>query len=252
MATGGTDNGFKLVISGRPVKCNEGDDVTLPCHLSPETSVVAMEIRWFRWTDVVYLYKNGDVIEGKGYEGKVSVDPQGLQRGGVSLRLRGCTWGHDKGVYTCQVICEGQLEETRVGLEIRRPKRDWHDPFEKDRMERTLRREITVDELEKMNESVRSVAPPAWWKATEELMKRNRQLEKSKKPIEEKQLEEGKNTLQEEDEQLEDEDLTTQLQEEERELEERNKQLEERDKQLEERESRSSSHQEKIGVPRSL
>ncbi|KAG5282869.1 hypothetical protein AALO_G00035610 [Alosa alosa] len=119
MAAGGSNSGFKLVIPDLVVKCENGDDVTLPCHLSPETSAVAMEIRWFRRTDCIYLYKNGHVIEGRGYEGRVSVDPQQLQRGDVSLTLRGCTWGHDKGVYTCQVICEGHQEEGRVGLEIR-------------------------------------------------------------------------------------------------------------------------------------
>ncbi|KAG5282907.1 hypothetical protein AALO_G00036040 [Alosa alosa] len=66
MATGGTDKGFKLVTPDHVVEYNEGD-VTLRCHLSPETSAVAMEIRWFRETDCIYLYKNGHVIEGRGY-----------------------------------------------------------------------------------------------------------------------------------------------------------------------------------------
>ncbi|XP_041935066.1 butyrophilin-like protein 2 [Alosa sapidissima] len=120
MAAGGTDNDYKLVIPDHVVKCKDGDDVTLRGHLSPETSAVAMEIRWFRQTDCIYLYRNGHVIEGRGYEGRVSVDPQQLQRGDVSLRLRRSRRGDDddRGVYTCQVISGGHQEEGRVGLGI--------------------------------------------------------------------------------------------------------------------------------------
>ena len=107
---------FKLVT---PKPVSVGEDVTLPCNLSPETSAVAMEIRWFKGTDCIYLYKNGHVTEGRGYEGRVSVNTQELQRGGVSLRLRENTWG-DGGVYTCQVISGEHKEERRVGLTPRK------------------------------------------------------------------------------------------------------------------------------------
>ena len=106
---------FKLVTPDHLVKASLGKDATLPCHLSPETSAVAMEIRWFKGTDCIYLYKNGHVTEGRGYEGRVSVNTQELQRGDVSLRLREIRRG-DGGVYTCQVISGEHKEEGRVGL----------------------------------------------------------------------------------------------------------------------------------------
>ena len=108
---------FKLVTPDHLVKASLGKDATLPCHLSPETSAVAMEIRWFKGTDCIYLYKNGHVTEGRGYEDRVSVNIQELQRGDVSLRLREIRerrWG-DR-VYTCQVISGEQKEERRVWL----------------------------------------------------------------------------------------------------------------------------------------
>ncbi|XP_030626111.1 trichohyalin-like [Chanos chanos] len=37
-----------------------GDDVTLPCYLSPETSTVTMEISWYKGTECIYQYKNGE------------------------------------------------------------------------------------------------------------------------------------------------------------------------------------------------
>ena len=109
----------KLVTPNRVVEFASGDDVTLPRHLSPETSAVAMEIRWFKGTDCIYLYKNGHVTEGRGYEGRVSVNTQELQRGDVSLRLRERRVG-DGGVYTCQVISGEHKEEGRVGLITRK------------------------------------------------------------------------------------------------------------------------------------
>ena len=108
---------FKLVTPDHVVKASEGDDVTLPCHLSPETSAVDMEIRWFKGTDCIYLYKNGHVTVREAYEGRVSVNTQELQRGDVSLRLRERRVG-EGGVYTCQVISGEHKEEGRVGLTL--------------------------------------------------------------------------------------------------------------------------------------
>ena len=76
--------------------------VTLSCHLSPEISAVAMEIRWFKGTDCVCLYKNRQVTEGRGYEVRVSLFPQELQRGNVSFQIRDCRES-DLGHYLCQV-----------------------------------------------------------------------------------------------------------------------------------------------------
>ncbi|KAL7873964.1 hypothetical protein SRHO_G00049340 [Serrasalmus rhombeus] len=83
-----------------------GHDVTLPCYLSPETSAAAMEIRWFKGTDCIYLYLNGQVTEGRGYEGRVSMFTDELQRGNVSLSLRDVQRS-DYGEYRCEVTHGG-------------------------------------------------------------------------------------------------------------------------------------------------
>ena len=111
---------FKLVTPDHVVKASEGDDVTLPCHLSPKTSAVAMEIRWFEGTDCIYLYKNGHGTVREDYEGRVSVNTKELQGGDVSLTLRKRRGG-DGGVYTCQVISGKHKEEGRVGLISKSP-----------------------------------------------------------------------------------------------------------------------------------
>ncbi|XP_030626117.1 GTPase IMAP family member 7-like [Chanos chanos] len=43
------------------IRVFKGDDVTLSCYLSPETSAVTMEISWFKGTECIYQYKNGEV-----------------------------------------------------------------------------------------------------------------------------------------------------------------------------------------------
>ncbi|XP_048094972.1 trichohyalin-like isoform X4 [Alosa alosa] len=154
MAAGGTEKDFKLVIPDDIVEFSPGQDVTLRCYLSPATSAVAMEIRWFKKTECIYLYKNGDITVREGYEGRVSVDTQKLQRGDVSLRLKEGR-RMDEEVYTCQVI-NGGREEERVGLWVRdrRLCRSVGLHFGKT--------EIRAEERREMEESFQSLVSPAF------------------------------------------------------------------------------------------
>ncbi|XP_038842421.1 butyrophilin subfamily 1 member A1-like [Salvelinus namaycush] len=114
MAESRVHNQFKLTTKNY-VEADVGEEVTLPCHLSPDTSAVAMTIRWFKETECIYLYKNGQVTERSGYEGRVSLITQELERGNVSLRLRDIRRS-DRGVYICQVIHGEQKKEAEVRL----------------------------------------------------------------------------------------------------------------------------------------
>ncbi|KAL7838669.1 hypothetical protein AOLI_G00270730 [Acnodon oligacanthus] len=114
MAAAG-NNEFKLIGPrvGPFREYQSASAVTLSCHLSPEISAVAMEIRWFKGTDCVCLYKDRQVTEGRGYEGRVSLFTQELQRGNVSLQIRDCRWS-DRGDYLCQVTNGDTTEEITV------------------------------------------------------------------------------------------------------------------------------------------
>ncbi|XP_076866889.1 uncharacterized protein LOC143518338 [Brachyhypopomus gauderio] len=107
-------NEFKLICHRKEYQY--GYAVTLSCHLSPETSAVAMEIRWFKGTDCVCLYKNGQVTEGRGYEDRVSLFTEELQRGNVSLQLRDCRES-DIGHYLCQVTSGDTTQELTVDVD---------------------------------------------------------------------------------------------------------------------------------------
>uniref|UniRef100_A0A8C1LQY5 Ig-like domain-containing protein n=1 Tax=Cyprinus carpio TaxID=7962 RepID=A0A8C1LQY5_CYPCA len=73
------------------------------CHLSPKTSAVDMEIRWFKETDCVCFYKNRRLIEGESYEGIMSLCTEELERGIVSLQLKDVRESH-VGDYLCQKV----------------------------------------------------------------------------------------------------------------------------------------------------
>uniref|UniRef100_A0A8B9HZQ9 Ig-like domain-containing protein n=1 Tax=Astyanax mexicanus TaxID=7994 RepID=A0A8B9HZQ9_ASTMX len=121
---------FILVCRYNRVFAYPGDDVTLTSHLSPETSAVDMEIRWFRGIECIYLYKNGQVTVGKRYEGRLSLFTEELKIGNVSLLLRDVGQA-DTGIYSCQVISggnwENRVEKTihlyMAGTEILSPER---------------------------------------------------------------------------------------------------------------------------------
>ncbi|RXN21798.1 butyrophilin 2 isoform X1 [Labeo rohita] len=59
MVTGFTAQDVKLVVPTGPVCTDSGSDVILPAHLLPETNAVSMDIRWFKGTELIYQYKNG-------------------------------------------------------------------------------------------------------------------------------------------------------------------------------------------------
>ncbi|XP_024254006.2 butyrophilin-like protein 2 [Oncorhynchus tshawytscha] len=110
------NNAFQLTTAEDTERVCPGHDVNLHCHLSPKTSAVVMTIRWFKGTECIYLYKNGQVTESVGYEGRVSLITPELERGNVSLRLRDFRRS-DVGRYRCQVVHGEQKEEAAVGLE---------------------------------------------------------------------------------------------------------------------------------------
>ncbi|KAK3571769.1 hypothetical protein QTP86_018705 [Hemibagrus guttatus] len=106
---------FILICRYNRVFAYPGDDVTLSSHLSPETSALSMEVRWFRGTECIYMYKNGQVSVGKGYEGRTSLLTRELSRGNVSLTVKSIS-PMDTGIYSCQVLTGFNKVEKSIHL----------------------------------------------------------------------------------------------------------------------------------------
>ncbi|XP_058875324.1 butyrophilin subfamily 3 member A1-like [Acipenser ruthenus] len=96
---------WTVVGSDQPVIAEPGDDVILPCHISPRVSAVDMEVRWFRdrFNRPVHLYLNQRDqlnIQDSDYRDRTALPPSALQTGNISLQLRNIR-PSDSGVYTC-------------------------------------------------------------------------------------------------------------------------------------------------------
>uniref|UniRef100_A0A4W5P960 Ig-like domain-containing protein n=1 Tax=Hucho hucho TaxID=62062 RepID=A0A4W5P960_9TELE len=112
---------LNLVVPPDPVDTSAGHDVILPCHLSPQTSAVDMEIRWFKegeFDNPLYLYNGGKVKERKGYEGRVSVFTQELEKGNISLLLKN-VMASERGSYKCQASYLDWIQELPVVLQVK-------------------------------------------------------------------------------------------------------------------------------------
>ncbi|XP_036835157.1 myelin-oligodendrocyte glycoprotein-like [Oncorhynchus mykiss] len=145
MAESRVHNQFKLTSEDH-VEVKVGEEVTLPCHLSPDTSAVATTISWFKGTECIYLYKNGQVTERSGYEGRVSLITKELKRGNVSLRLRDFRRS-DTGFYICQVIHGEQKDEAAVSLLVREAPISGLQYLQRETQEDKLKREASAGEL---------------------------------------------------------------------------------------------------------
>ncbi|CAB1345479.1 unnamed protein product [Coregonus sp. 'balchen'] len=111
---------LSLIVPPDVVVASAGDDIILPCHLSPQSSAVAMDIRWFKdgeFTNPLYLYKSGMGEDGKSYKGRVSLFYQELERGNISLLLKNVKVS-DSGRYKCQASHLDWIQEPAVVLQV--------------------------------------------------------------------------------------------------------------------------------------
>ncbi|KAK1128683.1 butyrophilin-like protein 2 [Acipenser oxyrinchus oxyrinchus] len=98
-------DGSSVVGSDQPLIASPGEDVTLPCHITPSLSAVNMDIRWFRENIniLVHLYedqKDQTDVQDSDYQGRTDLSKLGLLGGILSLTLRNLR-PSDSGVYSC-------------------------------------------------------------------------------------------------------------------------------------------------------
>ncbi|XP_058874440.1 butyrophilin subfamily 1 member A1-like [Acipenser ruthenus] len=118
-----TQGAWRVVGSDQPVIAEAGDDVILPCHISPRVGAVSMEVKWFRKGSdrIVHLYidkKDQLRTQDSDYRGRTALSPEALQTGDISLHLRNLRYP-DSGVYTCVADDGGWDEEGQTELIIR-------------------------------------------------------------------------------------------------------------------------------------
>ncbi|XP_032061040.1 butyrophilin subfamily 3 member A2-like [Aythya fuligula] len=113
---------LRLEGPGHPLTATVGQDVVLPCHLSPQRDARDLEVRWIRRTisETVHHYRNGEDLyreQMEAYAGRTELARDGLSAGSLDLRITGLR-PSDDGQYFCTVKNADAYDEAIVELEV--------------------------------------------------------------------------------------------------------------------------------------
>ncbi|NXI53710.1 BT1A1 protein, partial [Chloroceryle aenea] len=114
----------RLNVTGpsSPITVAMGQDVVLPCHVSPEQSAQDTEVVWFReqFSPFVHRYKGGQDQYGEQmlqYQGRTRLLKDNLTKGSVDLKIFHVQLS-DRGNYTCFVLRDPHYDEAVVELKV--------------------------------------------------------------------------------------------------------------------------------------
>ncbi|XP_066842899.1 butyrophilin subfamily 3 member A2-like [Anser cygnoides] len=107
---------------GQPLTATVGQNVVLPCHLSPRKDAGTLDIRWIRddISETVHHYRNGEDLYREqmwAYAGRTELARDGLSAGSLDLRITRVR-PSDDGHYFCTVKDVNAYHEAIVELEV--------------------------------------------------------------------------------------------------------------------------------------
>uniref|UniRef100_A0A8B9BPU1 Ig-like domain-containing protein n=1 Tax=Anser brachyrhynchus TaxID=132585 RepID=A0A8B9BPU1_9AVES len=119
-----------LVGPGHSVTATVGQDVVLPCHLSPQQDAHSLEVRWIRnrLSETVHHYHNGeDLYEEQmgAYAERTELARDGLSAGSLDLQISRVR-PSDDGLYICTVGDTDAYDKAIVELEVSATSADPH------------------------------------------------------------------------------------------------------------------------------
>ncbi|XP_049741741.1 butyrophilin subfamily 1 member A1 isoform X2 [Elephas maximus indicus] len=113
---------FDVIGPQEPILALVGEDIELPCHLSPNVSAEHMELRWFRKkvSPAVLVHRDGVEQEGEQmpeYRGRATLVKDNITAGRVAVRIHPVR-ASDDGEYRC-FFRRGEIyEEAKVQLKV--------------------------------------------------------------------------------------------------------------------------------------
>ncbi|NWJ02435.1 MOG protein, partial [Crypturellus undulatus] len=116
---------LNVVGPGHLLTATVGQDVVLPCQLSPTLNAQTMTVRWIRHqvSETVHLYRDGEDLyleQMREYRGRTKLSHDGLLRGKLDLIIASVR-PSDDGLYVCTVQDDTGYGETEVELEVSAP-----------------------------------------------------------------------------------------------------------------------------------
>ncbi|KAM9101229.1 uncharacterized protein ACOB8E_008338 isoform 2-T2 [Sarcophilus harrisii] len=111
---------FSVIGPAEPIQASLGEEVELPCYLSPPQSAQHMEVVWLQSTRVVHLYQGGDDHFGDqapNYQGRTELVRDDITNGNVTLKIRNVKF-LDAGKYNCLFEDGFHQEEANVELKV--------------------------------------------------------------------------------------------------------------------------------------
>ncbi|KAM5165741.1 myelin-oligodendrocyte glycoprotein isoform 2-T2 [Callospermophilus lateralis] len=116
---------FRVIGPGHPIRALVGDEVELPCRISPGKNATGMEVGWYRppFSRVVHLYRNGkdqDAEQAPEYRGRTELLKETIGEGKVTLRIRNVRFS-DEGGFTCFFRDHSYQEEAAMELKVEDP-----------------------------------------------------------------------------------------------------------------------------------
>ncbi|XP_074875238.1 butyrophilin subfamily 1 member A1-like [Buteo buteo] len=113
---------FRVLGPDHPIVAIMGEDVVLPCRLSPGLNAENMEVRWFRtqFSVYVHLYHSGQdhySSQMPEYQGRTEFLKEGISAGNASLRILR-TRLSDEGRYQCFIKDGDFYEEATLELNV--------------------------------------------------------------------------------------------------------------------------------------
>ncbi|PNJ21015.1 MOG isoform 1 [Pongo abelii] len=116
---------FRVIGPRHPIRALVGDEVELPCRISPGKNATGMEVGWYRppFSRVVHLYRNGKDQDGEQapeYRGRTELLKDAIGEGKVTLRIRNVRFS-DEGGFTCFFRDHSYQEEAAMELKVEDP-----------------------------------------------------------------------------------------------------------------------------------
>uniref|UniRef100_A0A493TIB3 Ig-like domain-containing protein n=1 Tax=Anas platyrhynchos platyrhynchos TaxID=8840 RepID=A0A493TIB3_ANAPP len=113
---------LRVVGPGHPLTATVGQDVVLPCHLSPQRDARTLDVRWIQdhISETVHHYRNGEDLyrEQMGaYARRTELIRDSLSAGSLDLKITGLR-PSDDGQYVCTVRDAHAYAEAIVELEV--------------------------------------------------------------------------------------------------------------------------------------